>query len=221
MIRRLIGLMLLITLLFPPVAAVSAFFVFRDTFTQIGAVVNTRIERVQNELEDIEAAVQNVQEQIEPLIAPVNSFISSVGGLIDDLNDLNIGSLRIPGITLPDFELNLGFGRFTIVIPDIPSVNLTIPGLSALRGLVEDVLQGVETLGEAVGAVINLGTIPDMLADAVTEVQLLASDFGGILAAQSGAALALALACALWFVIGYIVVLYLGWTTGWRMLMGR
>lgn len=222
MIRRLIGLMLLITLFFPPVAAASGFFIVRDTVSQVGAVVGTRIERVQNELDDIETAIQNVQDQIAPLAAPINAVVTSIGNLIDDVNDLNIGSLRIPGITLPDFDLNLfGLGTFTIVIPDIPSVNLTIPGLSALRGLFEDMLQGIETLASAVASIVDLGAIPEMLGDAAAEVQALASDFGGILSSQSGAAVGLSLACALWLVMGYLVALYLGIGTGWRMVTGR
>lgn len=222
MFRRLIGLLILIALLFPPLAVAAGVVIVRDVTGRVESELELRINNVRAELEDVEEAVEDVRSRMTDLVTPINNAVTTIGNLIDDAEDLAAGTLTIPGLVLADFVLGIpGIGTFTIVIPNIPSTTLTIPGLSSLRGLFEDTLGELEDTASAVSAVLRLRFIPNQLSQAATDVRALADYVTGVGAAVAAPVQILLWACGIWFVIVYIVALYTGIGTGWRMLTGR
>jgi Ca2+/H+ antiporter len=122
---------------------------------------------------------------------------------------------------LNDFVLGISGINYTIVIPDIPSTTLTIPGLSGLRGLFEDTLGELADTADAVSALLRLRFIPSQLSQAAADVRGLVDYLEGVGAAIAPAVQVLFLTCAVWLVVVYCIALYFGLRTGWRMLTGR
>ena len=222
MLRRVLGLMLLFVLLFPPIGAAAGFLIVREALAQTQVVLDERVDRIQVELREIETTVEEARAELASLVTPIQSAVNSIGTLLASVGNLNIGQISIPGLVLPDFVLDLGpIGRFTIVIPNIPAVTLTIPGLSSLRGLVEGTLSDLEDLASGISTVLRLRLIPTQISQAAAEVRALVNDLTGAWSAQSGPAQLLALACGVWLVLLYVVALGMGLRTAWRMLTGR
>ena len=135
MIRRLIGLLVLLVLIFPPVAVAAGVIITRDVTSRMESELDLRMNNIRAELTDIEEIVEDVRTELASAVTPINNVISSLDDLIDDADDLVAGSLTIPGLVLTDFVLGISGINHTIVIPDIPATTLTVPGLSSLRGL--------------------------------------------------------------------------------------
>jgi hypothetical protein len=222
MIRRLIGLLILIALIIPPLAVAAGVILVRDVTGRVESELELRINNVRAELTDVEEAVEDVRSRMTDLVTPINGAVTSIGNLIDDVEDLIAGNLTIPGVVLTDFILGIpGIGTFTIVIPNIPSTTLTIPGLSSLRGLFEDTLGELEDTASAVSAVLRLRFIPNQLNQAAADIRALTDYITGVGASIAAPVQILLWVCGAWVVVVYIIALYLGLGTGWRMLTGR
>ena len=222
MIRRLIGLLILIALIFPPIAVAAGVLLARDVTGRMESQVELLLNNVRTELTDIEETVEDVRTHLNDLVTPINSAVNTLSDLIDDADDLVAGSLTIPGVVLADFVLNIpGIGPFTIVIPNIPSTTLTIPGLSTLRGLFENTLGEAEEMAAAVQDILRLRFIPNQLNQAAADVRALVDYVTGVGESIAAPVQIMLWAGGIWLVIVYIVCLYLGIGTGWRMVTGR
>lgn len=221
MIRRLIGLLVLLVLIFPPVAVAAGVIITRDVTSRMESELDLRMNNIRSELTDIEEIVEDVRTELASAVTPINNVISSLDDLIDDADDLVAGSLTIPGLVLTDFVLGISGFNHTIIIPDIPATTLTVPGLSSLRGLFEDALGEVSGTADAVSALLRLRFIPNQISQAAADVRGLYNYLTGVGAAITPAVQGFLLACGVWLVVVYILALYFGLRTGWRMLMGR
>jgi len=222
MIRRLIGLLVLLALIFPPVAVAAVVIITRDVVSRTESQVDLRMASIRAELTDIEEEVEDVRARLANSVTPINNVISTLNDLFEDADDLVTGSLTIPGVVLTDFVLGIpGIGTFTIVIPNIPATTLTIPGLSSLRGLFEDTLGEMADTADAVSALLRLRFIPNQLNQAAADVHGLWDYLMGVGAAIAPTVQIVLLACGIWLVVVYGLALYFGLRTGWRMLMGR
>lgn len=221
MIRRLVGLLILLALIFPPVAVAAGVLITRDVASRMESELDLRLANIRAELTDIEEEVEDVRTRLVNAVTPINNVINSLDDLIEDADDLVTGNLTIPGVVLNDFVLGISGISYTIVIPDIPSTTLTIPGLSSLRGLFENTLGEMADTADAVSALLRLRFIPNQFSQAAADVRGLLDYLEGVGAAIAPAVQVLFLACGVWLVVVYCLALYFGLRAGWRMLTGR
>ncbi|MBL8148179.1 MAG: hypothetical protein JNL34_17515 [Anaerolineae bacterium] len=222
MLRRLIGLLILLALIFPPVVVAAGVVIARDVTGRVESELELRLNNVRAELTDIEEEVEDVRARLASAVTPINNVISALDDLLEDADDLVTGGLTIPGVILTDFVLGIpGIGTFTIVIPNIPSTTLTIPGLSSLRSLFEDTLGEMSDTADAVSALLRLRFVPNQLSQAAADVRGLWDYLLGVGAAITPTVQIMLLACGVWLVVVYCLALYFGLRSGWRMLMGR
>ena len=221
MIRRLIGLLVLLALIFPPVAVAAVVIITRDVVSRTESQVDLRMASIRAELTDIDEEVEDVRARLANSVTPINNVIAALDNLFEDADDLVTGSLTIPGLVMTDFVLGISGINHTIVIPDIPATTLTIPGLSSLRSLFEDTLGEMADTADAVSALLRLRFIPNQLSQAAADVRGLWDYLLGVGAAITPTVQIVLLACGVWLVVVYCLALYFGLRTGWRMLMGR
>ncbi len=163
----------------------------------IGAI-SEEVALVEGAIEDVQEDFTNVQEAVSTLIEDLTSFSipNPLAGLSSVLTIPAINIPDIPSIPIPTIDIewdsvniplgfttirirypvdiDLGTTNFSINIPDIPSFNITIPGLDLLKDAIENVIDEVTTIFDvfdpAFEAINELTATLDVLAGSVERI---------------------------------------------------
>lgn len=119
MFKRILGLLIIISLLMPPFLAYGTVSVARGVADDLDAAAQQRVQQIRQELATLRSSVQPL---VNAFSAVRNTLNTARGRISAALLALSlIGSqITIPALTIPPIT----FARRTIVIPDIPPISL-------------------------------------------------------------------------------------------------
>ena len=220
--RRFIGLLMLFVILFPLVLGAGAVLVTRQVV--IGVQTEYEVRRA------------NIEQRLEAANQKIELREATIGAsAIRRQHDFRLGDAvgagrRRPRSAISRFATGafdwpswvqdaLGFLRLSL--PDIPAVNLTIPGLSAVRDFLQNIFDSLAQLSQALADIAGV-------ADAINEVSAIAGELtgfvgslGAIIAPYGTLIVAGVVGGFIWFVAVYLVLAYTWLVRGWAMLRGR
>ncbi len=256
MISRLHGLLLLIRGLSPFLVILVIGIAGIVMYNDLREALAGPIESIQSEIDDVKETVDTAREQVDAVVDDVSSLVNtlssfSLPNLIPNIpSSISLPTLVLPSIAIPvptvsvDFcsvnlqftsvsypcDLDLGTSNFSINLPDIPSFNIPIPGLSELGDLLSDafspitdifdlgfspVFEGINALGQ------TLRLVPDSFNTIVDLGRSLLSDVGDVIAQWGQTLLIVFLVLAVLALIYFGVPFVDNITRGWRLLRGR
>ena len=221
MARRLLGLVLIVSVLMPIALGVAGALAVRQFVLDVEDAarapltrIRDRLEDVRQTLDDVTAAFQDVSDLVVGITEKIGKAFSGITRAINDLR------ISIPAISIPDivFRFPDPIGRQVIPVPDIPGFNLTsLPGVKSVLSSITGVLGD---LNAALGRLTVLGTLPQEINQIAAEVRALAD---GVLEASSrwlGRIGWIAIVFGIWLAAVYVALAYRWLSAGWRMLRG-
>ncbi len=194
MIRRLVGVVLVVSVLMPIILGVASIFVVRQIVSDIEDVareplqrMNTSLNQVRSELEEARETFQRAANTLSGIAQQVQQVRNTITSILGDIRIPRIPiidpSISVPtvtvkwssalGITYPS-DITIGTRSISIPIPDIPEFTVPIPGLPILRNAVRDVVDVVEDVTGAVSTITNIRALTSNLNDAVQQGRLVA-----------------------------------------------
>lgn len=252
---RLIGLLLIIRALSPVLVLLVIAITVGIILGDLRAAVDPPIRTIRTELDTIRSTVEDVRADFEAVTREVTAVVNALGSfslpnIIPNIPDFfSIPSLDIPDLTVPvptvsvqtttttivgisityPSGITVGTRNITLVIPNIPSFNVPLPGLGALDDAIRNALSGItgifDVFDEAFASIGQLSdtlrAVPDSFNAISTQTQALLDGLGSVIS-QWGSTLATVL-----IILGVLVVIYFAapflddLRRGWRMLNGQ
>lgn len=223
MIRRLIGLLMIIVILMPLLLGAVLFTTAQGFVGEMQTVLEPRIAAINQRVSTIGDSLETVQDAAQRINNSLGGFISDINSVASTIrNTLNI-RINIPLPNLPDVRITIPVinRSITIPLPNLGNLNLEIPGMRQVRDFFDNVF---DFFGRIANTLADLAAVQVVVQDVgviVAETQQLASEVIAALATYSqGLILALGL-FVLWIVLAYLVMVYRYLVDGWRMMMGR
>lgn len=207
MMRRLIGLLMILAILLPLPLGAATIVTAHDLLDKMQTTVNARIDRINAKLDQVESTVNTVSNRFEVLKSVADQVGSAATtaaqSVVDAINNFKI-HFNIP---LP------------APLPSVP-VDLDIPGLSAVRDFLQNLYNTLASLASALSDITLIGQVPAQFGEAVTEAQGLTTDVNDVIAPYAQTIQIIVVGLVLWMGIIYIVLVYRWLGQGWSMLMG-
>jgi hypothetical protein len=119
MFKRLIGLLIILSLVMPPFLAVGTVVVARTAADELDATARVRFERIREEIATLRTAVQPIVNTLNAVKNTLTQIRTSINSGLNLINQIAT-SITIPSISIP----SINFPQRTINIPDIPSISL-------------------------------------------------------------------------------------------------
>ena len=215
MLRRLMGLLMILVLIAPILFGVFTVVTARQIFDQVGAAVDTSRVRVEAEIANMEEAVNTATRGLNRVGATVTSVTNAVNSatqsITSALNNLNV---TIPAFRWPSFLAWLN-------LPDIPAFTFQVPGIAQIRGFLLDAYSQLGQVVSALGEITALRDIPPALDRLYEELAGFYSALSAIAGQWAGTIQVLLIGFVIWVGAVYLVVVYRWLTAGWKMLTGQ
>jgi phage-related protein len=119
MIRRLIGLLIVVSHVLAPVLGVAGVVVARDIGADVDRAANQRLAQINGEVDNIKAAVADITSTFSTIRQAVQPIINAVNAALSILASIPT-QITIPSLVIPDIQLP----RITIPLPGIPEISL-------------------------------------------------------------------------------------------------
>ena len=137
MLRRVIGLLMILAILFPLVAGVVGVVVASDIVGRAQADWNIRRERIQARMDAVETTINTVSARFEALRVVSDQISATANETAQTVvNTINTFNIIYAGFQWPPAIKN-ALAVLGITLPDIPPASLAIPGLSAVRDFLQ------------------------------------------------------------------------------------
>lgn len=221
MLRRLIGLTLIISILMPLILGAMGYLVVRQIVGDIENAARGPLQRIDSRLNDIRATLDEARQAFDGLASLISSIAAKLGSVIQGLRRaIDNLSIRIPALSIPDivFRFPAPIGRVRIPVPDIPGFEL--PGLRQVRDILSGMYAVFGDLTEAIRRIATLGSLPRELSDLAADVRGLVDDFRAIGERWLGVLTLIASVLGIWIAATYIALAYRWLSAGWSMLRG-
>ena len=217
MLRRLMGLVLIISVLMPIILAVAGFFLVRQIVSDVEDVARRPLQEIRAELDAMKATLDEASRAFQGLSSQIASVANSLARFAGAVSQLNI---RLGPLDIPDFSIRIPVIDRTIRInvPDIPA--LDVPGLREIRNILSNIFGVFDDLVAVLGRIGSIGSLPQRLNGVVTRVQALFDGIGEIGGRWLGALTLVAVLLLVWVAGTYVALVYRWLTSGWRMLRG-
>jgi hypothetical protein len=209
--RRLIGLLMILAILLPLPLGAATVITAHDILDKMQTTVNTRVDRINAKLSQVETTVNTVSSRFEVLKSVADQVGSAATTATQNVSD-----------AINNFKIHLAITwPAGVPLPNIPPVDLDVPGLSSVRDFLQNLYDTLASLSSAISDVTLIGQVPAQFGEAVTETQGLVSDVNGVIAPYAQMILILVVGLVVWMGIIYIVLVYRWLGQGWAMLTGR
>ncbi len=216
--RRFIGLLMLFVILFPLLLGAGTILVTRQVVIGVQAEYDRRMTSINRDLAEIDQTLRRAQVQFETLQTVADTIFGSATQWAQDVaNTINNFQIRYGGFRLPEIDV----GLFKIDLPDIPAVNLTIPGLSAVRDFLQNIFNSLAQLSGALSDIAQIAQVPAQLNAIYGELQGFYGSLNAIIAPYGTLIIVGVIGGFIWFAAVYLVLAYTWIVRGWAMLRGR
>lgn len=254
MLRRLMGLLLVIRALAPALIVIIVAVGFGVILADLRAATAAPIRGINTAMGEMGTALETVKTDLDAALAEISDLAALFQGftlpnLIPDIpNNIRIPSLNLPDITVPvptnavitTSTVNIGVNitypsgvRFTttnltLVVPDLPNVDIPVPGLGALDTALRNALapltnifDALDTAFDSIGALTTtLRTLPDSVQAIVDDGELLLNSIDRVLANWAGTLATVALILLILVIIYFAAPALDDLRRGLRMLRG-
>ena len=213
MFRRLMGLILMISVLMPILLGVAGYVVVRQIAGDIENVARGPLQRIDTRLDEMRSTLDTVNQAV----GRVTGLISSI---VTQLRNLTL-SIRVPSLSIPDivFRFPDPIGRQRIPVPNIPGFELL--GLRQIRDVLLSLGGIFGDLTDALQQIAAVQSLAGELNDVVTDVRGLTADIGKIGAKWLSTLTLIGVGLAIWIAATYVALTYRWLSAGWSMLRGR
>lgn len=217
MLRRLMGLILIISILMPVILGAVGFFVVRQIVADVEDAARGPLQDINTGLNDMQTTLNQATQAFQGLASEISSIASTLGGIGSSIGSLatSIGPINLPDVSIHIPVINV---NVTVPIPDIPS--FSVPGLTQLRNVLNSVFGVFSNLTDVVRRIGSIASLPQQLNGVVTKVTALFDDLRNVGAKWLSALSLVAIALLVWVSATYVALVYRWLTTGWRMLRG-
>lgn len=220
MLRRLLGLLMLIAALAPLLLGVVGAFGIRSLADAVTTAADTRIEAMNTQLDQIDIRIAVARDglaEVAQIVDVVTENLTTINTSINAISTV----LQIPNLDLPDIRADVPVvGRVAIPLPEISFPAIELPMLADIRTFLQGTADIMRDLVRAVGVVADLRYIADDMQGAYTELTSFGQDIEEILAANSVLLIFLAAGGTIWLIILYIAFLGDWLIRGSRYLRG-
>ena len=217
MLQRLMGLVLIISILMPVILAVAGFFIVRQIVSDVENVARGPLRDIRADLDAMKTTLDEASQAFQGLssrIASVANALVLFAGAVSQLN------LRLGPLDIPDFSVRIPVIDRTIRIPvpDIPAFD--VPGLREVRNILSNIFSVFDDLVAVLRRIGSIGSLPQQLNGVVTRVQALVEGIGEVGSRWLGTLTFVAVVLLVWVSATYVALVYRWLTSGWRMLRG-
>jgi len=216
MLRRLMGLLLIFSILMPIILGAAGFFIVRQFVADIENAVRGPLSEINAGLEDIKATVDDATQAFRGLSGRIAAIANTLGGIGRAITAV---TTRLGPISIPNISVRLPvIGRVTIPVPDIPS--FSVPGLAELKSILSSIFGVFNDLTDVVRRVASIGQLPERLNRVVDKATTLVNDVSDVVARWLDTLTAIAIVFLIWVAAVYIALVYRWLSSGWQMLRG-
>ncbi len=217
MVRRLMGLVLIISILMPVILAAAGFFLVRQIASDVENVARGPLRDIRADLDAMKTTLDEASQAFQGLSSQIASIANSLVRFAGALSLLNI---RLGPLDIPDFSIRIPVIDRTIRInvPDIPAFD--VPGLREVRNILSNIFSVFSDLVAVLRRIGSIGSLPRQLDGVVTKVQGLVDDIGEVGSRWLGTLTFVAVVLLVWVAATYLALVYRWLSSGWRMLRG-
>ena len=217
MLRRLMGLVLIINVLMPVLLGGAGFFLGRQIVSDVENVARGPLRDIQVDLDHMKSTLDEANQAFQGLASEIGSIANTVTQVGNTISAL---ATRIGPLDIPDFNIRIPVIDRTIAIrvPDIPAFD--VPGLTQAKNILSSALHvfdGLVTLLDKIG---SIGSLPQELNSVVARLRTLVDDIGAVGSRWLGTLTFVAVVLLVWVAATYIALIYRWLSSGWRMLRG-
>ncbi len=216
MLRRLMGLLLIFSILMPIILGAAGFFVVRQFVADIESAVRGPLSEINAGLEDVKATVDDATQAFRGLSGRIAAIANTLGGIGRAITAV---TTRLGPINIPNINVRLPvIGRVTIPVPDIPS--FSVPGLTELKSILSSIFGVFNELADVLRRITSIGRLPQQLNRVMDKATALANDLRDVGVRWLGALAFIGVVLLIWVAATYIALMYRWLSSGWRMLQG-
>lgn len=210
--RRLLGLLLILTIIFPFGLGLGGLLVASDVLGQLDSIVTQRVETINVRLAQTEETINAVSARFASLESVADQVSSAAQAAAQSVTaNMADTTAHYGGVTWPAASTS----------PDIPAARLSVPALSSARGFLQNLYDTVASLASAIADVTSIDQVPGTFGQAVSEAQALAAELDALRVSASPTLLFLLVSFGVWFVVIYLLLTFRWLKQGWGMLRGR
>ncbi len=210
--QRVIGFLMIVAVILPLLLGGATVIVADQIAGKVQTTITTRVDRINTKL-----------DQVETTIDTVSTRFTELKNVADQINTSANSAAQSVLTTINNFKIHYGGLQWPagVPLPNIPPVDLDVPGLSAARDFIQNLYNSLGSLTSALSDVSLIGQVPGQFGEAVTEMQGMNSDLVNIIAPYTQILLTLVVGLVVWLAILYIVIAYRWLRQGWAMLTGQ
>jgi hypothetical protein len=197
MIRRLIGLLMILSLLFPPLIGAAALLTLNDLAAHLQTTSDARFSRLDARLDQLELAVNTATSRYDALKAVSEQVRAAAQAAAQDV--ATIDNFTVPG----------------------EGVGSTTFDMGAVREHLQNLYNSLGSLSSALSDATVINQIPGQVGEVVGETQGWYSDVNDIAASYAQIFLTLGVALVVWLALVYLVLVYRWGRQGWALLSGQ
>lgn len=218
MLRRIMGLILIISVLMPVILGVAGFFVVRQIVTDIDNATRGPLGQIETRLNDVKTTLNNASQAFQGLSSAIASITSALSGVV---NTINVLATSIGPIDVPDFSVRIPVidRRVAIPVPDIPA--FSVPGLAQLKSLLSNFFGIFGNVTSVLQRISAIQALPEQLNGIVAEVSLLLDNMREIGGRWLDVLSLIAVVLLFWVSATYVALVYRWISGGWQMLQGK
>jgi hypothetical protein len=238
MLRRITGLVLIVSVLMPIILGVGSIFLVRQIVADIEDVARVPLQRMNMNLNQAKDALVSARQAFDRAVNNVASVVQKAqqvrNSITSILTDIRIPRLNIPdpsisvptvsvewssalGIRYPS-NITIGSTSISIPVPDIPEFTVPVPGLPLVKNVVRDVVGVVDDLTSAVTSITGVKALTENINDAVQQAQVLADRVEGVRERWQTTITLIVTVIVLCLVITYVALTLQVLAKGWQML---
>ncbi|MCA9908317.1 MAG: hypothetical protein KC519_06670 [Anaerolineae bacterium] len=223
MIRRLIGLSMIVVIVMPIVLGALVVVNAQGLLTDLEGVFSPRVAVINDKLDRLNDSLAVVQGAADRISTSVSGFVDDVSTIASSIRSALTLNLRIPLPDIPDVTIRIPVinRNITIPLPNLPDLNLEIPGLRQVRDWLVDIFGFLERIGETLSDLAQVQAVAQTLGEIAKEATALSGEVGTVVVARTSSMVLLLVLFVVWVGLIYIVLVFRWLGEGWRMLTGR